>query len=218
MTYRKLIISAVLLALFVLPPAAMAERDWGSSHNLLITAPINDDWFVISHSNLAYRDDFDDRFFGFTGGGVGFRWTNEWSLRAGYRHVWFKPQDNWLEEDRLYAEAFYANRFDHVRFTSRSRFEFRFFDYRENDVRFRNEFVVESNKTIPGTALRPYVEEEFFYSVNDDRFEANWLGAGLAWWPADGIKLKIGYRWNRFRVGDSWRDRDTLVTGINLFF
>ena len=32
------------------------------------------------------------------------------------------------------------------------------------------------------------------------------------------IKLKVGYRWNRFRVGDDWRDRDTLVTGINLFF
>ena len=85
-------------------------------------------------------------------------------------------------------------------------------------MRFRNEFVVESNKPIPGTALRPYAEEEFFYSTNDDRFEANWLGAGLAWRPADSIKLKVGYRWNRFRVGDDWRDRDTLVTGINLFF
>jgi opacity protein-like surface antigen len=218
MTYRKLIVSAVLLALSVLPPAATAERDWGSSHNLLIKAPINDEWFVISRSNLASRNDFDDLFLGFTGGGLGFQWTDEWSLRAGYRHVWFKPQDDWREEDRLYAEAFFANRFDHVRFTSRSRLEFRFLDYRENDVRFRNEFVVESNKTIPGTALRPYAEEEFFYSTNDHRFEANWLGAGVAWRPADGVKLKIGYRWNRFRVGDDWRDRDTLVTGINLFF
>jgi len=215
---RKVFVSVLLPVFFLFAPAATAERDSGASHNLLVKAPIKDDWFVISRSNLAYRNDFDDLFLGFTGGGFGFQWTDEWSFRAGYRHVWLKLQDDWLEEDRLYAEAFYANRFDSVRFTSRSRFEFRFFDHRDNDVRFRNEFVVESSKPIPGTALRPYAEEEFFYSTNDGRFEANWLGAGLAWRPADGIKLKVGYRWNRFRAGDRWRDRDTLVTGVNLFF
>ena len=218
MSYRKRLCNAVVLLSLVLPSAAAADRDSGASHNLLIKAPISDDWFLISRSNLAYRNDFDDRFLGFTGVGAGFQWTDLWSLRAGYRHVWFKPRDDWLEEDRLYAEAFYANRFDRVRFTSRSRFEFRFFDYRDNDVRFRNEFVIESNRPIPGTALRPYAEEEFFYSLEDERIEANWLGSGVAWRPADGVKIKIGYRWNRFRAGDSWRHRDTLVTGINLFF
>ena len=84
--------------------------------------------------------------------------------------------------------------------------------------RFRNEFVLEGASTLGKTPLRPYIEEEFFYSAEQSRFEANWLGAGLAWRPADGVKLKIGYRWNRFRVGDEWRDRDVLVTGINLFF
>ena len=208
----------LLLSCLMYASVWAAERDSGSSNNLLVKASINDDWFVISRSNLAYRNDFNDLFLGFTGGGLGFQMSDEWSLRAGYRHVWFKPQDDWLEEDRLYVEAFFANRFEAVRFTSRSRVEFRFFDYRENDVRLRNEFVVESNRPIPGSVLRPYAEEEFFYSTKADRFEANWLGVGLAWRPADGVKLKLGYRWNRFRVGDSWRDRDTLVTGINLFF
>ena len=197
---------------------AHADRDAGASHNLLIKAPIGGDWFVISRSNLASRDDFDDRFLGFTGAGLGYQLTPEWSLRAGYRHVWFRPGDDWLEEDRIYSEAFFARRYETLRFTSRSRLEWRFFDYRDNDVRFRNEFVAESNRPLPGPPLRPYLEEEFFYSTNDNRFEANWLGAGLAWRPVDGVKLKVGYRWNRFRVGDDWRDRDVLVTGINLFF
>ena len=218
MLYGIRFASVLSMTMFLFAPVWAVERDSGSSNNLLVKASINDNWFVISRSNIAYRNDFDDLFLGFTGGGLGFQLSDEWSLRGGYRHVWFKPQEEWLEEDRLYIEAFFANRYEHVRFTSRSRFEFRFFDYRENDVRIRNEFVVESNSSIPGTALRPYVEEEFFYSTNADHFEANWLGAGLAWRPADGIKLKLGYRWNRFRVGDSWRHRDTLVTGINLFF
>lgn len=197
---------------------AHAERDAGASYNLLVKAPIGGDWFVISRSNLATRNNFDNQFLKFTGAGLGYQFTPEWSLRSGYRRAWFRPADDWLDEDRLYFEAFFAKRYDTVRFTSRSRLEWRFFDYRDNDVRFRNEFVAESNQPLPGTPLRPYLEEEFFYSTNDKRFEANWLGAGLAWRPVDGVKLKVGYRWNRFRVGDEWRDRDVLVTGINLFF
>jgi opacity protein-like surface antigen len=40
----------------------------------------------------------------------------------------------------------------------------------------------------------------------------------LAWRLADGVKLKLGYRWNRFRAGDSRANRNVLVTGINLHF
>jgi len=55
-------------------------------------------------------------------------------------------------------------------------------------------------------------------SVTSKRFEANWLGGSLAWRPADGVKLKIGYRRNRFRAGDDWANHNVLVTGINVFF
>jgi hypothetical protein len=34
-----------------------AERDSGASLNLLLQAPISDNWFLISRSNLASRND-----------------------------------------------------------------------------------------------------------------------------------------------------------------
>ena len=195
-----------------------AERDAGGSHNLLLKGQINDDWFFISRSNLATRDDFSRLFLGFTGGGLGYQFTDSWSIRTGYRHVWFRQRSNWLEEDRLFLEAYYADSFEKFRLTSRSRFEYRLFDYREDYLRFRNELVIESTRPLRGTDFRPYLEEEFFYNTRNNEFEANWLGAGLAWRPRDGLKLKLGYRWNYFRVGDEWRSRDVLVTGVNLFF
>ncbi|MCU7810602.1 MAG: DUF2490 domain-containing protein, partial [Candidatus Thiodiazotropha sp. (ex Notomyrtea botanica)] len=78
--------------------------------------------------------------------------------------------------------------------------------------------VIEGPVGLLGERIKPYLEEEFFYSTKADRFEANWLGGGVAWRPAKGVKLKLGYRWNRFRVGDAWRNRHVLVTGLNLFF
>jgi hypothetical protein len=198
--------------------AAAAERDFGSSLNLLLKADITDDWFVISRSNLASRDDNKDWFFGYTGAAIGYQFDERWSVRAGYRHAWIRPQDDWLEEDRPFVEAYFADRFGGYRVTNRARVEFRFFDYRDDDIRLRNEITVEAPWSLTGLGLRPYLEEEVFYSTNDGRVEANWLGGGLAWRPAKGTKAKLGYRWNRFRVGDEWRDRDVLVAGLNLFF
>lgn len=206
------------LVLLLATSLLRAERDAGASYNLLLKGSINDDWFVISRSNIASRNDFDDHFLGYTGAGLGYQLSDLWSIRLGYRHVWFRPRDEWLEEDRPYLEAYFAKRFEDFRFTSRSRLELRLFDHRDNYARFRNEFTLEAAKPLGSTALRPYLEEEFFYNTKDGQFEANWLGAGLAWRPAKGVKLKLGYRWNHFRVGNEWQDRDVLVTGLNLFF
>ena len=97
--------SFAVVCLFFLATELRAERDSGGSHNLLLKAPINEDWFLISRSNLASRDDFSRLFLGFTGGGLGYQLTDTWSIRFGYRHVWFRPQSDWLEEDRLHEEC-----------------------------------------------------------------------------------------------------------------
>jgi opacity protein-like surface antigen len=215
--YAACLCGGLVLTLLFAAPAALAERDSGSSLNLLLKADLNDDWFVISRSNLASRNDHDEFFFGYTGASLGYQINDQWSLRAGYRHAWIKLGD-WLEEDRPFAEAYFSGRLGDYRVTNRARVEFRLFDYRENDVRLRNEITVEAPWSLTALELRPYLEEEAFYSTDAGQFEANWLGGGLAWRPAKGVKLKAGYRWNRFRVGDDWRDRDVLVLGLNVFY
>ncbi|MEM8867219.1 MAG: DUF2490 domain-containing protein [Verrucomicrobiota bacterium] len=196
-----------------------AQTDWGSSHNLLVKAKLDENWFIISRSNMATRDEFRDQHFWYAGAGLGYQLTKEWSLRAGYRHAQFRPVDKWLKENRTYLEGYYANRFEGFRFTSRSRFEFRdYADARTDDVRFRNEFVLEAPWKWTPLALQPYLEEEVFYSFENERIDMNWLGCGLSWRPMDGVKLKLGYRWNYYRVGNDFRNRNTVVTGMNLFF
>ncbi|MCU7845648.1 MAG: DUF2490 domain-containing protein [Candidatus Thiodiazotropha sp. (ex Monitilora ramsayi)] len=216
LTMRPRLLFFILILLTGSP--LFAESDSGGSYNLLIKIGLDDDWFIISRSNLASRDDFTDTFFRYTGGGLGYQLTDSWSLRGGYRRAWIQLQGDWLPENRFYLEGFYATRWDAYRLTNRARIERRTFDYREDDVRLRNEIVIEGPAGLLGESLKPYFEEEFFYSTKADRFEANWLGGGLAWRPAKGVKLKLGYRWNRFRVGGDWRNRHVLVTGLNLFF
>jgi opacity protein-like surface antigen len=199
-------------------PTSMAAQDAGGSYNLLLKKSLNEDWFLISRSNLASRDNFGDNFLGYTGLGVGYQLAPNFSLRVGYRRAWFRFSDDWQPENRGYLEGYFAERIDGFRVSNRARVEFRRFDWRDDDVRLRNELAIEAPWSLTPLRLKPYLEEEVFFSTRAGRVEANWLGGGLAWRPAKGVKLKLGYRWNRFRVGDDWNNRNVLVTGVNLFF
>jgi opacity protein-like surface antigen len=211
-----LLLCALLAA--TVPGATRAEQDAGASYNLLLKAPLGGDWFLLSRSNAASRNNFGDTFLAYTGASLGYQFDPRLSLRLGYRRAWFRFTDDWQPEDRVMLEGYFADRFKGFRVTNRLRAELRWFDWREDDVRLRNEITVEAPWAVTPLALRPYLEQEVFYSTNAGHFEANWLGGGLAWRPADGVKLKLGYRWNHFRAGDDWANRNVLVTGINLFF
>jgi hypothetical protein len=206
------------IGLALAPGPVLAEQDAGGSYNLLLRAPLAGDWFVISRSNLASRDNFGDRFLAYTGASLGYQLEPRLSLRLGYRRAWLRFGEGWQPEDRAMFEAYFADRFQGFRVTNRLRAELRWFDWRDDDVRLRNDITVEAPWALTALQLKSYVEEEAFYSTNAGRLEANWLGAGLAWRPMEGVKLKLGYRWNRFRAGDDWANRNVLVTGVSIFF
>ncbi|WP_201221089.1 DUF2490 domain-containing protein [Halochromatium roseum] len=214
------LLAAVVTSSALLPvaPPLMAEQDAGASYNLLLKASLSDDWFLISRSNLASRNNFEDNFLAYTGLGIGYQLTPSFSLRLGYRRAWFRFTDDWQPENRGYLEGYFAERLGGFRLTNRARIELRRFDWRSDDVRLRNEITLEAPWELTPLRLTPYLEEELFYSTRNEWIEANWLGGGLAWRPAKGVKLKLGYRWNRFRSGDDWSNRNILVTGINVFF
>lgn len=217
MRFDRLFTGCIMTILLWNTNSPAAPTDSGSSLNLLVKVDLDDDWFLISRSNLASRNDHDEWFFGYTGAALGYQLSDRWSIRAGYRHAWIRL-DDWLDEDRPFVETYFADTVEGFRVTNRSRIEFRFFDYREDDIRLRNEITLEAPWLLDSRGLRPYLEDEVFFGTNAGEFEANWLGGGLTWRPEKGVKLKAGYRWNRFRVADEWRDRNVFVLGLNMFF
>jgi len=207
-----------LLLIVLLVPGVQAEDDWGSSYNLLVKKAINEEWFLLSRSNLATRRDNEQLFLGYTGASLGYQINKEWSLRAGYRVARFRIGENWRTERRPMVEAYYGSMHDGWRLTSRSRIEFRQPDWRENDVRLRQEFTATAPFKLTLLEMQPFVENEIFYSTRNDWVEANWTTLGLSFFPIDNTKVKAGYRHNRIRIQGDFITRHTLVIGVNIFF
>jgi hypothetical protein len=216
-TGRARVTLPALLLACLLASQPRAESDFGVSYNLLVKVDIDEDWFVISRSNLATRDNNGETFLTYTGAALGRELSEAWSLRIGYRHAKLKIGERWRSEDRPFIEAYGATVRDGWRLTNRSRVEFRNYEDGSDDIRLRTEFGARAPWSLTPIGLRPFVEDEIFYGMDADRVEANWLTLGVSW-PFGSGSAKVGYRWNRFRVGDDWRDRDVLVLGLNLFF
>ncbi len=208
----------LFLFLFISPSGLQADDDWGSAHNLLLKSDLNKDWFLLSRSNLATRRDNEQLFLGFTGVSLEYQIDKNWSARVGYRTARFRIGDDWRTEYRPMTELYYGDMHNGWRLTSRSRVELRFPDWRDDDVRLRQEFTATSPWKLTSLEMKPFLEEEIFYSTDNNWVEANWATVGLSYFPFKNTKFKIGYRHNRFRIRGNFTTRHTLVTGVNIFF
>ena len=208
----------ILLFALCAAPNLRAEDDYGSAHNLLFKSKIHEDWFLISRSLLATRRNNEQLFLGYTGASLGYQLDKNWSVRAGYRIARFRIGQDWRTEKRPLAEAYYGGMHDGWRLTSRSRMEFRFPDWRDDDIRLRQEFTVTAPWKFTPLEMKPFIEEEIFYSTRNEWVEANWGTVGLSFFPLENTKVKVGYRHNHLRLRGDFTTRHTLVTGINIFF
>lgn len=195
-----------------------AEGDWGYAHNNYIKIGLTEKWSFLHRSQFALREDMSDLFFGFADAGLGYRFHPSWRIDGVYRRAWIEPGDTWLIEDRPLVNLTWFGKVSDARISNRSRIEFREYRWdKADDIRFRNETRLELPWGLAG--LKPYFEEEFFWSANLEDFEMNWLTGGLAYKAGKHVKLKLGYRWIYIRnFAGTWENRNQLVSGINLFF
>lgn len=216
---RGCMLVRVLLVVSICITASLSAAPWAGDHVFALKTDLDERWTLHSQSKAVLRDDFSDFLGGYTGLGLSYQLTERWNARGGYRHVWADSGEEWLQENRPYAEASYARSFEGFRFKNRARFEYRAFDFDKDDaLRYRNQLAVEAPWKLTALELQPFVEEEVFYSVDDERIDMNRLGAGVAWRPLDGVKLKLGYRWTYFRSGEDFISRNVLTTALSLAY
>jgi len=160
-----------------------------------------------------------DIFLGITDVGLRYSLTDQLSVDGVYRAVWFKQSNGWVYENRPLVNINLKKIWKEYSWNYRSRFEFRFFEYdKKDDIRYRSEFRIITPFKITKWHLTPYIEEEFFYSFNNNEINMNWLSGGVRYKVNKNTVVKLGYRWQTQKLSGTWSDRNVLVTGFIFFF
>lgn len=215
-TFGIVLISMSLL--FGWPATGVAD-DTGSSHNLFLIDRLDEDSFFVGRANLVTRDGFSDAFFGYIDGNYRRNLDEHWALEVGYRHAMLELPGGWREESRPMLALYWRDEVAGGRFSNRNRLEFRHFEGNAKDrIRYRNESVWRSNGTVTRYKLKPFVEEEIFIDLTDDKLNENWLTLGVSSHWTKQIKWKLGYRLQSRRPGEQWLNRHMLVTGVSFFW
>lgn len=212
--FTKLILAQILFTASILN----GGTDWGSSHYLHYQHTISDNWFLLHRSTLSTRNDFDHTFFGFGDLSLGYKVNKALSFRAGYRLAAIRTGESWKDEQRPFVELRHFKIWKGFMISHKPRFEFRRFDYRDNDIRFRYEFRVEAPWKFTSLEIRPYLEEEVFFSFDRESIEANWLTLGLTFKPTENSKIKLGHRWLVQKIGNTRIHRHVISSGLMFFF
>lgn len=210
----------LFFSIFIFSVNASASEDWGYAHNFLIQKKLNTKWSIVSKSQFNARDDMREIFLGLVDLGVDYQLYDWLKIGGAYRGAWSLLRNNEYGYENRPMINIYASKNLHQYFVSNlARFEFRQFNYDlKDDVRFRNEIRVVFPVEITKMKLKPYIEEEFFYSINAEEINANWLSAGLQYQVNKNVRIKTGYRWLRQKAGETWFGRDVLVTGFMFSF
>jgi len=206
-----------LILIFISRPLLAAGT--GSSHNLFVVNKLDKDSAFVFRANTATRDGLKDAFFGYVDGNYRKSLTDHWSVEVGYRQAYLKLGNKFREEYRPMLSLYWRDKLWGGTFSNRHRLEFRYFEGdTDNRIRYRNESVWRSDKTITGFHLTPFIEEEFFYDITGHELNTNWITLGVSKSWAKGKKWKLGYRLQSQKFNGEWENRHVLVTGISLFF
>jgi hypothetical protein len=211
---KKLLIG---MSIILCAAGSNAQNDWQSLSELFVTYNVTDTWSVFARSGLQLARDSVDLNMGYIDGGAAYKFHPNWKVGAAYRHLWASIDTQTAQENRPMIELTWFDTLDDIRLSNRSRFEFRLYDFdKSNDFRYRNRTRADFPWEIYG--VKPYMEEEFFYSKNAEEINQNWVTGGVYFKPADFMQIRVAYRWVALKTSAQWIDVNQFYLSCGLTF
>lgn len=173
---RKIFVIFNILFLLTAPQIAHGDEN---PVKLLLRKKIDERFTLLTQ--IDYRHDDETSRFEHKHYDVGLRINhkNNWSTSFSYR--WMYKFDNgekkWEQEKRPYISIIKKFKTDPVTINLRARQEFRFRKGNKHSTRNRLRLLLKSNKEFVG--VRPFIANEIFYDFRKEKYNKNFLLAGI---------------------------------------
>ena len=182
---------------------------------------INKDWKCTFEEEFRLGDDGGELYYHHSDLGFVYGSLADWiDLGFNYRQIFARSDSagEWKQENRPHLNVTLKAQVLDLDVSTRSRFEYRDREDREDHWRYRNKFTVKVPIELTELKLKPYVADEVFIPLNDDNVSANRVYAGVSFGILENMTGEVFYLWQTSRSSDYWNDFNVLGTRLKFRF
>ncbi len=131
---------------------------------------INKDLKIAFEEEFRWGNDAREFFYQHYDTGILYNMNKYLSLGGGYRHVLSLQTREWKVENEPFISATLSGELKGFKLDTRSRMEYRHFDYQADSWRFRNKFTVKLPWKFTKLEIQPYLADEIFLDFQNKAF------------------------------------------------
>ncbi len=152
--------------------------------------------------------------------GLLYKLNKYWNVGGGYRHVYELSKRKFKLENEPYVSASVSLTKEAYTLDSRSRLEYRYFDYQADSWRYRNKFTVKFPLKFTKMEIQPYAADEIFVKLGNGiaQFNQNRVSCGFNINLSANFKAEIYYMLVSAKSSGMWKDTNVLGTKLKLSF
>jgi len=144
--------------------------------------------------------------------GGSFPIAKSWTAAIQYRSVYTLKNGDWVLEKRPHAQIQKTLNTSSVKWTIKSRQEYRIKDAKDPTFRNRVRIMAKSNSS--WKKLKPYIGNEFFYDMDINKYNKNRLLIGFDLTQFEFGTPSIAFRHITALSNDSWKTTYTMIFKI----
>ncbi|MBE0536771.1 MAG: DUF2490 domain-containing protein [Phycisphaerae bacterium] len=158
---------------------------------------LNTDWSTAFEEEFRIDADRGKVYYHQSDIGLTYKGLAEWlDVGLNFRKVYQQDDaGDWRQENRPHVNLTVKDTFSGIKWSNRSRVEFRDIESRHNFWRYRNKTTLELPWELTALKLKPYVADEVYINLDGSGYSRNRFSAGGLLNLTRSLKLDIYYLW-----------------------
>lgn len=143
--------------------------------------------------------------------------AQNWYIGLNYRAIYVRKNNQWHLEKRPHMQIKKTINTDLVKLSLRTRLEYRYKSDDSESARNRSKLAIKSQYRI--LKLKPFISNEWFYDLDKEKYNKNWLAIGAEFPKQKFGKFSIYYKHvTDLESDDNWSSSYSIVSKLSYKF
>ncbi len=213
---RVFLLAALICGGISSEPALASDKSgfqyWSTAE---FNVDLDEDWTATFNEEFRLGDEGGNLYYHHSEIGFVYKGLADWiDVGAGFRKIYEDTGDTWQQENRPQINVTLKGKLGDIAVSTRSRFEYRDREEREDIWRYRNKVTFKLPGELTKLKLKPYLADEVYINFNEEGYVRNRVCSGVAFSIAKNVTADIYYLWQSSRASPGRDDIHALGTKL----